>query len=284
MTKRFIDSDMWELPEFMEADPKKKLLGIFMLSRCDHAGIFRFNASITRLILGFPVSEKDILDIPFNIRKISDFHYWLEKFCLHQYGPLKSGCYPHMRVAERLAGLGLLGFVSVHKDSDFSHLTTLPPTLVSTLPTTLKTTPEDEDEYKDEDKDEDVLTVFNPKEDKSNTVPAREKRKEAISAITDAIWKASPPICRQRSSTQQLRKALEATEPPVSLEILPSILEGIGAWKVSAKWLAEDGQFQDGIHKWVKYRQWENIPDRLETATEKMEREHREFYAKQEVK
>lgn len=283
MTKRFIDSDMWELPEFMEADPKKKLLGIFMLSRCDHAGIFRFNASITRLILGFPVSEKDILDIPFNIRKISDFHYWLEKFCLHQYGPLKSGCYPHMRVAERLSGLGLLGFVSVHKDSDFSHLTTIPTSLVSTLPPTLKTTPEDEDEYKDEDKDEEVLTVLR-KDDKSNTVPAREKRKEAITAITDAIWKAAPSFSRQRSSKPQLRKALEATEPPVSLEMLSGILEGIGAWKVSAKWLAEGGRYQEGIHRWVNGRQWETVPDRQETDSERMAREHREFYAKQEVK
>ena len=89
-----------------------------------------------------------------------------------------------------------------------------------------------------------TVSVLSIKEDKSNTVPAREKRKEAITAITDAIWKAAPSFSRQRSSKPSLRKALEATEPPVSLEMLSGILEGICAWKVSAKWLSEGGKYQ----------------------------------------
>jgi len=126
MSKHFIDSDMWEIPSFMDATPKHKLLAIFMVSKCDCAGIFRFNPKIAAITLGFQVSETDILTAPVDVRKISDFVFWLENYCRHQYGIIKSTCPAHRPVFSILARLGLLGLIEIDPEFDVSVVKNLP--------------------------------------------------------------------------------------------------------------------------------------------------------------
>jgi hypothetical protein len=40
MAKRFIDTKIWDKSWFRKLDPKDKLIWIYILTKCDHAGIF----------------------------------------------------------------------------------------------------------------------------------------------------------------------------------------------------------------------------------------------------
>lgn len=171
MAKRFIDSSMWETPEFLEATPKQKLLAIYMVSKCDHAGVFRASLPHMNMMLGFVVTDEDILSIPMDVVIVKENSYWLVRFCQHQYGPLKSKSYPHRRIAETLSMHGLLSKVAIDPASDFSALLKKETTLPTTLPTRVVTTPEDEDE--DEDSS---VSVLGTKANTKNTVPARARK------------------------------------------------------------------------------------------------------------
>jgi len=101
------------------------------------------------------------------------------------------------------------------------------------------------------------------------TSPLAEKRREEKSIKKEAIascpaspdvlaeiWAGSPKASRERSSHKQVADAwtkIKVGDRP-SIETLCQALE---AWKTTKKW--RDG-FSEGLHLWIKNRQWENIP------------------------
>tara|TARA_R110002020_G_scaffold315845_4_gene530904 strand:- start:478 stop:990 length:513 start_codon:yes stop_codon:yes gene_type:complete len=62
--------------------------------------------------IGENVSEDEILSIPCDIIKLKDGSYFLEKFCLFQYGELKESCKPHRKYIQMLNQYGLFERVS----------------------------------------------------------------------------------------------------------------------------------------------------------------------------
>lgn len=46
MSKRFIDTNLFDDPWFMELSPSAKLLWIYSLTKCNHAGIFELNSKL----------------------------------------------------------------------------------------------------------------------------------------------------------------------------------------------------------------------------------------------
>ena len=126
MSKHFIDSDMWDDLRFMEAEPNHKLIAVYMISKCDCAGIFRFNPKVLPIVLGFKVTEETILEAPVDVLKIGQFLFWLKNYCKHQYGTLDSRCRAHRPVFSLLAKHGLLSMVEISPDFDFSTIKQLP--------------------------------------------------------------------------------------------------------------------------------------------------------------
>lgn len=76
----------------------------------------------------------------------------------------------------------------------------------------------------------------------------------------DLLWEAAKPIARTRSSKQQCRiewQRIPAHErPPVRI-----LLDALNKWNRCDEWRKEGGAFIKGLHLWIKYRQWENIPE-----------------------
>ena len=73
----------------------------------------------------------------------------------------------------------------------------------------------------------------------------------------ELIWKNSLKVSRERSSrvkTEKAWKAIKANERPDILDVL----NALEAWKASEKW---QGGFAEGIHIWIKDKQWLNIPE-----------------------
>lgn len=102
MSKRFIDTELWDKSEFNNCTPVMKLLTIFITCKCDSIGIFKMAPMLINAYIGENIQEKDILSIPCDIEKISNNCYWLTKFCDFQYGELKEECRPHRKYIQLL--------------------------------------------------------------------------------------------------------------------------------------------------------------------------------------
>lgn len=107
MSKRFIDTDLWDKQAFCEASQKQKLLALFIFSKCDCIGVFKMAPMLIGAYIGEPVTEKDILSIPADIEKLESGKYWLSKFCKFQYGELTESCKPHKKYISMLNAEGL---------------------------------------------------------------------------------------------------------------------------------------------------------------------------------
>lgn len=61
MSKRFTDTMKWDDPWFMEMDAKHKLLWLYIVDKCDNAGVWKINTAIASVYIGDPVSKDDLL-------------------------------------------------------------------------------------------------------------------------------------------------------------------------------------------------------------------------------
>lgn len=75
----------------------------------------------------------------------------------------------------------------------------------------------------------------------------------------DLLWKAARPIARTRSSKIQCRtefNRIPAHErPPIKV-----MLDALTVWNRCEEWKKDGGAFIPGLHRWIKARQWENLP------------------------
>lgn len=86
MAKRFTDSDKWRDPWFCELKPEIKLLWLFILDTCDHAGIWKDQFKYFNYLNETNLSPLD-LDENFRDRifLVSDSTYFIPKFIHFQY-------------------------------------------------------------------------------------------------------------------------------------------------------------------------------------------------------
>jgi hypothetical protein len=99
--KRFTDADKWEDEWFYSLSPFSKLVWLYVLDRCDHAGFWKVNKPIAEICLGthidWEVVEKDLRG---RIEPQSEGAVWfLPKFLKFQYPKgLDDNCKPHKGV------------------------------------------------------------------------------------------------------------------------------------------------------------------------------------------
>lgn len=81
----------------------------------------------------------------------------------------------------------------------------------------------------------------------------------------DMLWKAALPIARLRSSKFQCRQEWQRIpaheRPPVK-----SAIDALLLWNRCFEWKKDGNQFVPGLHRWIKLRQWENVPDDVREA------------------
>jgi len=90
MAKRFFDTRIWDEDWFAELPNKYKLFWFFILSRCDHAGIWKTNTWLFRGLIGESLDLTEALNV-FNtdknrIRILNNGNWFIEDFFYYQYG------------------------------------------------------------------------------------------------------------------------------------------------------------------------------------------------------
>ena len=108
MSKRFTDSEKWDDSWFFNLKDKDKLLWIYILDKCNHAGIFRVNLPAINLYLEGNYTIQDIKDILKNrVYSINGEKFFVKKFIDFQYGVLNDNNRVHNSVIEILKKEGL---------------------------------------------------------------------------------------------------------------------------------------------------------------------------------
>jgi len=90
MAKRFSATEIWEEDWFLDMPNEYKLFWYYMLSTCDHAGLFKVNLRSFCNLLNVKISEQIALDF-FNdgkcrVRVITPSLWFIEDFFVFQYG------------------------------------------------------------------------------------------------------------------------------------------------------------------------------------------------------
>lgn len=65
MSKRFIDTELFNDPWFMDLSKDGKLLWIYLITRCDHAGLLELNIKLCK-------TQTDIKDIEFSLKELAN--------------------------------------------------------------------------------------------------------------------------------------------------------------------------------------------------------------------
>lgn len=82
--------------------------------------------------------------------------------------------------------------------------------------------------------------------------------RSARELFLDELWLAAPAKSKARSSKKQLADAWAAAKPKPDRD---EVMRVLAVWSESEEWTKDGGQFATGIHRWVKNRQWENVPE-----------------------
>ena len=120
MAKRFIDTGIFDDDWFMELSKDSKLLWLYFITKCDHAGIIKLNEKLCKL-------QTEIKDIPETIKQLGnrivivhEHLYFIPKFIEYQYPG-----FPNSKVRQQSSALDILTKYGLWDGEKINSLVTL---------------------------------------------------------------------------------------------------------------------------------------------------------------
>lgn len=110
MTKRFVDTELWQKEWFQTLSIKHKILLKYIFENCDCAGIWNMNFRLASFIIGEKVTLDDIKYINSTKKQfeiIDNNNIFVIDFIKFQYGVLSYSCKPHLPVIKLLKKHGI---------------------------------------------------------------------------------------------------------------------------------------------------------------------------------
>ena len=108
MAKRFIDTNIWDKGWFRKLEYKWKLFWIYILTKCDNAGIWDIDFEAASFFIGTPIKGSDIPEIiRKKMKKIDNDQLFIQSFLEFQHGSLSENVPPHKPIIARLRAKGL---------------------------------------------------------------------------------------------------------------------------------------------------------------------------------
>ena len=113
MAKRFIDTKIWDKAWFRKLDTNSKLIWIYILTKCDHAGILDADWEAMNFFVGTNIKSFDKIpnSIKDKMEMIDDHQFFIPSFVDYQYGTLRINSKPHLSVIKRLEEKGLNNYL-----------------------------------------------------------------------------------------------------------------------------------------------------------------------------
>src|SRR5688572_5090933 len=85
MAKRFIDTGLFDDEWFAELKPESKMFWIYYLTKCDHAGLLKFNKKLIEFQTGIKSLDTVIKEIGYRLVRVNDQLFFCPKFIQFQY-------------------------------------------------------------------------------------------------------------------------------------------------------------------------------------------------------
>lgn len=104
MAKRYLESSLWDKSWFRKLHPKLKLFYYYMISKCNHAGVWAdVDIELAEFQIGMPIDEAEILkELKDHIEVIKPKKWYIHKFVKFQYGELNPNVRAHASVIKIL--------------------------------------------------------------------------------------------------------------------------------------------------------------------------------------
>jgi len=105
MGKRFIATEMWDDPEFIDIPAEAKTLWVYLFCKCDNSGVIKLSTRIANMVINGSIDIAKTIEILVTlgwVEVLSENKYFLPKFIQFQYGELTYECKPHRQVFELL--------------------------------------------------------------------------------------------------------------------------------------------------------------------------------------
>ena len=144
MAKRLTDSNKWNDSWFTNLPMDIKLVWIYLLDTCDHAGVYKTNIRLLKFQTGSERTEEELIEFFKDRIYITGDKWFIPKFVLFQYKNFFTNNAPAVKSAREL----LINH-SIIKPNDNSFITLTQPLLKPSLRTKDKDTDKDTDINKD---------------------------------------------------------------------------------------------------------------------------------------
>ena len=103
MAKRFIDTGIFDDDWFMDLSKEAKLLWIYFITKCDHAGLIKINPKLCILQTGIKDLAGTIKQLGNRLVTVSELLYFIPKFIEFQYPG-----FPNSRVRQQNSAMDIL--------------------------------------------------------------------------------------------------------------------------------------------------------------------------------
>lgn len=124
MSKRFVDTELWQKQWFQELNIKEKILVKYIFENCDCAGVWDINLRMASFVIGETITLTDFYNINnkkelFRFIKDEQDHekrIFVIDYITFQYGNLSYNCKPHLPVIKLLQKYGI-DFETIDEDN-----------------------------------------------------------------------------------------------------------------------------------------------------------------------
>ena len=151
MAKRYIDTDLFKKPIFRKAPLEYKLFWIYILTDCNHAGIWLVDIEVANIRIGADIDKNKALEIFKN--KIISFDngdkWFLPTFIEFQYGELNANNRVHKSVLDILYKNNIDPYKTLARPLQKTQR------VIEDVKDKDKEKDMDKDKYKDQEKDKD---------------------------------------------------------------------------------------------------------------------------------
>lgn len=118
MAKRFIDTDLFDDPWFMDLSKDGKLLWIYFITKCNHAGVVEINRRLVSFQTGIRDIGSVIKELANRLVTVSKDLYFIPKFITFQYPG-----FPQSNVRQQISAIAILNRHKVFDEKTNSLVT-----------------------------------------------------------------------------------------------------------------------------------------------------------------
>ena len=252
MSKRFIDTNLFNDEWVCGLSKDAKLFFIYYITTCDHAGVLRLNTKLCEFQTGLKSLTTVIKELGDSLVRVKEGLYFMPRFIRYQYPN-----FPQSTVMQQVGAISILTRLGLW-DVDmgcFKTVTKESQTVTKESQTLAK---ESIDSYVNVN--DNVI-----EEESENFKKENDPHPQGKLRGFDKFWKLYP----KRQAKGNAEKAW--IKISINNDLFHTIMRAVGAQIKSDDWLKDEGRFIPHPATWLNSKGWENETET--TQPEKTERE-----------